>query len=114
MRLDQSAERTKAAIANGLRLGARKTQDGALKTIKAWTRARFALAEDETVLVTELACALPGCAPIETLVAFWTRDQKRHHFKIFKPAEQVAEDDLPPSWMKPALAFDEGAGCDCC
>lgn len=87
---------------------------GALKRVKEWTRARFSLGEDETVMVSEVACALPGCAPLETIAAFWTRDEKRHHFKIFKPVEEVVEDDLPPSWMKSALAYEEGAGCDCC
>jgi hypothetical protein len=26
----------------------------------------------------------------------------------------VAEDDLPPSWMKNALIVVEGFGCECC
>ncbi|HUZ66808.1 MAG TPA: hypothetical protein VMU56_04000 [Beijerinckiaceae bacterium] len=86
----------------------------ALKRVKRWTRVRFSLAEDETILVSEIACALPGCAPLETIVAFWTKDEKRHHFKIFKPVEEALEDDLPPSWMKNALVFEPGAGCDCC
>ena len=61
----------------------------ALNRIEAWTRARFALAPEEVVLVSELACALPGCPPLETVVAFWTLDKTRHHFKVFKRAEEV-------------------------
>src|SRR6185295_2028476 len=30
-------------------------------------------------------------------------DERRHHFKVFKPVANVVEDDLPPSWLKPAL-----------
>jgi nitrate reductase delta subunit len=45
---------------------------------------------------------------------FWTADGKRHHFKLFKPVEEVACDDLPYAWLKDALAVPEGFECDCC
>lgn len=113
----QDGSQRSAFGARPLRLGApRRTPERrrALSRVKDWTRARFSLSRDETIVVSEVACALPGCAPIETLVVFWTAGAKRHHFKIFKPVEEVIEDDLPPAWMKPALAFEEGGGCDCC
>jgi hypothetical protein len=91
-----------------------KRQDRpALDLIRAWTRTRFALPGDQTVMVSELACAVPGCPPIETHVVFWS-DLGRHHFKIFKPLAEVAEDDLPPAFMKTALVALDGADCDCC
>ena len=86
----------------------------ALRRVKAWTRARFSLADDDAILVSELACAVPGCPPIETVVAFWTASDRRHHFKVFKPVAEVVEDDLPPRWMKNALIVDEMLGCECC
>ena len=86
----------------------------ALERIEAWTRARFGLAPNEAVLVAELACALPGCPPLETAVAFWTVDKTRHHFKIFKRADEVNDDDLPYAWMKPALSVPEGFDPYCC
>ncbi len=86
----------------------------AVRRIKAWTRERFRLPEDAAILVSEVACALPGCPPLETVVAFWTEGERRHHFKVFKPVAEVVEDDLPPSWMKNALAADEMLGCECC
>jgi nitrate reductase delta subunit len=86
----------------------------ALDQIEAWTRARFALAPDETVLVAEVACTLPGCPPLETVVAFWTADKTRHHFKIFKRVDQVVEGDLPYAWLKNALAVAEGFDPSCC
>ena len=86
----------------------------ALARIEGWTRARFLLEQDETVLVAELACVLPGCPPLETVVAFWIRDKTRHHFKVFKRAEEVDEQDLPFSWMKTALAVPEGFDPYCC
>ncbi len=86
----------------------------ALARVKAWVRARFKLSDDDTILVAELECVVPGCPPLETVIAFWTEDTQRRHYKIFKPVEQVVEDDLPPSWMKNALIVPEGTGCDCC
>ena len=86
----------------------------ALDHIETWTRARFKLAPEEVVMVTELACALPGCPPLVTVVAFWTTDQTRHHFKIFKRAVEVKNDDLPFAWMKPALTVDAGYDAYCC
>ena len=89
-------------------------QIDAFKRVEAWTRVRFKLVPDEAVLVTELACALQGCPPLETVVAFWTVDQTRHHFKIFKRVGEVHESDLPYAWMKPALAVPEGYDPSCC
>ena len=86
----------------------------AIARVKEFVRTRFRLAEDDVVMVTELECALPGCPPLETVIAFWTEDEQRRHYKIFKPVADVGEDDLPPWWMKNALIVPEGTGCDCC
>jgi len=85
----------------------------ALARVREWTRERFALADDVVVVVTELACAVPGCPPIETVVVFWTAPERRHHFKVFKPVAAVTPDDLPPAWLKDALVVAQG-DCDCC
>jgi len=85
----------------------------ALDRVRDWTRARFALTDDETVMVSEMACGVPGCPPVETHLVFWTA-AGRHHFKIFKPLAAVVEDDLPPAFMKNALVALEGVDCDCC
>ena len=82
--------------------------------VEAWTRARFSLPPENVVLVTEIVCGQRGCPPLETMIAFWTDGAKFHHFKIFKPVAEVAEDDLPPRWMKPALVAIEGMGLECC
>jgi hypothetical protein len=86
----------------------------ALVRVGEWTRERFRLPEAATILVTELTCGLPGCPPLETVVAFWTEDAKRHQFKIFRPVRDVVADDLPFAWLKDSLAVPEGFGCDCC
>jgi nitrate reductase molybdenum cofactor assembly chaperone NarJ/NarW len=85
----------------------------ALDRVRDWTRARFRLADDETIMVSEIACSVPGCPPIETHIVFWTA-AGRHHFKVFKPLTQAVEDDLPPAFMKNALIALEGADLECC
>jgi hypothetical protein len=86
----------------------------ALDRVKSWTRKRFDLPEDATIFVAEIACASPGCPPLETIIAFWIGSGKRHHYKIFKPVAEVVESDLPPAWMKNALLAIEIFGCECC
>jgi nitrate reductase delta subunit len=105
------------AKAGPLRLGAfKKTPEHlrAIERVQAWTRERFALPPEAPVLASELACAVPGCPPLETVVAFWTENGDRRHFKVFKPVEQVVEDDLPPAWLKDSLCSIEGEGFSCC
>ena len=87
--------------------------NAAVDRVRDWTRTRFALTDDETVMVSEVTCSVPGCPPIETHLVFWTA-AGRHHFKIFKPLADVIEDDLPPAFMKNALIALEGVDCDCC
>jgi nitrate reductase delta subunit len=116
---DASGERAAApkAMTNSAKTGFARKGPGhaeALERVRAWTRARFGLPVDDVILVSELACALPGCPPLETIVAFWTETDTRHHFKIFKPVAEVAADDLPPAWLKDALAVPEGGDCECC
>ena len=92
-----------------------RSQLEALNRIRDWTRERFALAPGETLLVTEVACSVPGCPPLETVVAFWTgAGSRRHQFKVFKPAVDVALADLPYAWMKDGLVVPDGFSCDCC
>jgi hypothetical protein len=91
----------------------KRSDDAAAVDVRAWTRGRFALAPDETVMVSDIFCAVPGCPPIETHVVFWTA-LGRHHFKVFKQVADVTQDDLPPAFMKNALIAIDGADCDCC
>jgi nitrate reductase delta subunit len=86
---------------------------GALARVREWTRERFTLPAEAAILVSEVACGLPGCPPLETIVVFWI-DEKRHHFKFFKPVCEVVFDDFPPAWLQKALAVPEGFACDCC
>jgi hypothetical protein len=82
--------------------------------VKDWTRARFNLAEDDLVMVTQTASKLPGYPPLQTAVSFWTAENTRHHFTVFKSVADVLEEDIPPAFMKHALAHSEGVSCSCC
>jgi hypothetical protein len=89
-------------------------QVSALERVKAWTRASLALAADETILVAEMACARPGCAPLETVVTFWLAGAERHVFKVFKPVAEVVLDDLPPAWLRDSLYASDPMDGACC
>jgi hypothetical protein len=52
--------------------------------VKRWTRARFSLASDTVLLVSELESATPGFPPLRTVVAFWIAE-RHYHFSVFKP-----------------------------
>ncbi len=95
-------------------------QDAALARVEALARQRFRLQAADTMMVTELACAVPGCPPLETVIVFWPAASAapgtplRHHCKVFKPVQQVGADDLPPWWMKNALVTPPDWACACC
>ncbi len=85
----------------------------AVDRVAHWTRERFRLPKEAAISVAEVACSLPGCAPLETVVMFWIAEQ-RYQFKLFKPVAEVVVEDLPYVWLKDALAVQEGAGWECC
>src|SRR3979490_2383287 len=85
----------------------------AVERVEEWTREHFKLQKEAAVSVSEVACSLPGCPPLETVVAFWIAEQ-RYQFKLFKPVAEVVVDDLPFAWLKDALAVQERVGWDCC
>jgi nitrate reductase delta subunit len=82
--------------------------------VKRWTRARFALGSHSPILVAELESAQPGFPPLTTVVSFWDAEQKHYHWRIFKPLQEVVEDDLPPAWYREALEVSGGLQCGCC
>ena len=69
----------------------------AIVSIQSWTRKRFKLDALAPVLVSEVTCRIPGCPPLETVVAFWTEDDSRHQFRLLKPLGDVRYDDI--GWL---------------
>lgn len=86
----------------------------ALRDLKRWTRERFDLAVDAPVMVVEAATTEPGFPPKVTVTSFWSKPHIRHEFRVFKPADEIAEADLPPGWMKDAIVADDNMSCNCC
>jgi nitrate reductase delta subunit len=86
----------------------------AVKRLRQWTRERFNLGDASVVMAAQIACVVPGCPPIETVVAFWTKEGTRYRFKVFKPIADVVYDDLPYAWLLPSLVDDGGLGLECC
>jgi hypothetical protein len=83
-----------------------------LEAVRGWTRRRFKLPAEAAVLVSEMACTVPGCPPLETVVAFWTADERRHQFKLYKPLREVLYDDV--GWLMGSPAAHDGSAWDCC
>jgi hypothetical protein len=86
----------------------------AAERLARWTRQRFGLGDGAVVMAGEVACGLPGCPPLETVVVFWSAEGMRHRYKVFKPVAEVQEDDVPYHWLLRALAAPEGYDGDCC
>jgi nitrate reductase delta subunit len=85
----------------------------ATRQIKAWTRERFRLDDAAVITAAEIACPVPGCPPLETVVIFWTDDGTRHRFKVFKPIVEATNEDIPYAWLLKAL-IDDGESLECC
>jgi len=83
-----------------------------LERVEDWTRTRFAVPDDQLVLVAEEDGRVPGFPPRLTTVRFWTAPDDRYRFRLFKPACAVTEDDLPLAWLLPMLKDDGDP--DCC
>lgn len=86
----------------------------AIERVIDWTKARFKLPTKATVMVAEINCQVPGCPPLETIIAFWSDAEIRYRIKLFKPVVDVTEDDLPISWLLPTLVDENDLFCDCC
>ena len=109
-----TAASTFSIMGEFLMLAPAKNRSEAASQVKRWTRERFGLGGDSTILVTELESSTPGFPALHTVIAFWTAERKHYHFRVFKPLEKVVAEDLPPSWYKEALAVTPGIDCSCC
>ncbi len=85
-----------------------------LRRIEGLARDRFRLDGFTPIRVEELAATEPGFPPRETRISFWSGNEDEHQYRIFKPADRVTIEDLPPWWYKDALILDDAAYCVCC
>jgi len=84
----------------------------AIASIQGWTRRRFKLEPTAAVLVSEVACRMQGCPPLETVVAFWTSDDSRHQFRLLKPLGDVRYDDI--GWLFGTPTAHDPSTFSCC
>ncbi len=92
------------------RLQAQKGTLDDIARIEGLIRDRFGIAPADLVLVSQDRGTKPGFPPLETNVIFW-KGEKRYRLKIFSPAAQVTERDLPVDWLLPVLEDTGEAGC---
>ncbi|MDX2033781.1 MAG: hypothetical protein SF339_24105 [Blastocatellia bacterium] len=62
--------------------------------VRGWVTARFGLAEEVSVMVTELRCAEEGCPPIETVIAILDTPGQPRQYKVYKPMAEITADDI--------------------
>ncbi|MEM7522280.1 MAG: hypothetical protein AAF360_00660 [Pseudomonadota bacterium] len=70
---------------------ARRTAPGRAGKVKAWIAKHLALSEEDLVTIAELACAEPGCPPVETVMTVHGPDGQRRTWRIHKPLAEVDE-----------------------
>ena len=61
--------------------------------IKTWVREALTLADDVSVMVTELRCAEDGCPPLETCIAVMATGGPRL-FKVSKAMAEISREDV--------------------
>jgi hypothetical protein len=93
------------------RLGPQKGTLDDITRIEGLVRDRFRIALTDIVLVSQDRGTKPGFPPLEINVIFW-KGEKRYRLKIFAPAAQVTERDLPVDWLLPVL--EDTGEADCC
>jgi len=80
-------------------------RSAAIRELKQRARTLFEAEENDVVVVNELACAEPGCPPVETVVALLREGCLPRQLKVHKPVVDVTEADLLA-----ALRSGHGAG----
>jgi hypothetical protein len=75
--------------------------------IKDWTRAALALDATADVLVQELACTRPGCAPRETVILVVPAGGAPFRIALHREMAELTEADLVAAWRARLLP---GAG----
>ena len=93
------------------RLGPQKGTLDDITRIEGLVRDRFRISLTDIVLVSQDRGTKSGFPPLEINVIFW-KGEKPYRLKIFAPAAQVTERDLPVDWLLPVL--EDTGEADCC
>jgi hypothetical protein len=66
----------------------------AIDRVRRFTRSAMELADDEPVAVTEIACRIPGCPPIETVIVAMPHAGHWLRTSVHKSVGDVEEADV--------------------
>jgi len=69
--------------------------------VRGWVRELTDAGDDLTVVVSELACADPGCPDVETVVAVGAAGEPPVRFALKKPARRVTRAELEAIFLRP-------------
>jgi hypothetical protein len=64
------------------------------RRIKAWVQDYLELPDHVMIMVAELTCNDPDCAPLETCITVWYTESHKVQATIFKPLCTVMFDDI--------------------
>lgn len=74
--------------------GQPRTDRAALMRVKGWASELLELAPEDSLVVSELECAEPGCPPHETVVLIARAEEPTVQLKVGKPVADVVRLDL--------------------
>ncbi len=94
-----------------LRSGPDKATLTHLERIESAVRGAYGLGPETVVLVREEAVRLPGYPPRVTVARFPDAAGRAIRWAVYRPAAEVAKEDLPPAYLL-SLYIDDGS--DCC
>ncbi|GAA2348164.1 hypothetical protein [Streptomyces violaceusniger] len=75
-------------------LGARPGQSPQLRELRQSVRRLLGLDDDTAVVIRQLACAEPGCPPLETVIAVFPMNGRARRWTLHATVAEIAEDDL--------------------
>lgn len=71
------------------------------RAVKQWIREAAELDDDATILVTELACAEPGCPPYEVVMVVMRPEQPAVQRKLHCCLDAVTRAAVAAAWAAP-------------
>jgi hypothetical protein len=73
------------------------------RLVKQWTREALVLDDEAIVSVSEVACALPGCPPRETIILVMGAERATRQVSIHRPLTEVNFKDVEAVWRAIAV-----------
>ena len=70
-----------------------------LRKVKQWVRDASNAGEDDSILVTELVCGEPGCAPFEVVMAVLSVGGKKRQRKLHRRLTELNEEQVLAAWQ---------------